>query len=217
MKVPKVIYSADSIHSGKINVWQQNGSLVLEVGGYPQSVSLDTPDLHKRYWSRATEEVSQRLTKPKTALIVGVGGATIPHLLARRFPEMLLVGVEIDPEVLQIARQFFDLDRIARLAVLEGDGHRVVFSHQGPAFDLTFIDAYLGGNFPLHFAEDDFLHRLREITSPEGVIAINRASGFAKREFNDLLGKVFASVEVVRIPLPGFLGNMGGNFLYLCR
>ena len=217
MKVPKVIYSTESSHSGKINVWQQDGSLILEVGGYPQSVSLDTPDLPKRFWSRATEEVSQRLSNPKTALIVGVGGATIPHLLSRRFPEMLLVGVELDPEILKIARQYFDLERIARLAVVEGDGHRVVFSHQGPAFDLTFIDAYLGGNFPLHFAEKDFLRRLREITSPEGVIAINRASGFLKKEFDQLLGEVFDSVEVVRISLPGFLGSMGGNFLYLCR
>ncbi|MEX1061849.1 MAG: hypothetical protein WEC39_01930 [Patescibacteria group bacterium] len=217
MKSPKVIYSSESSYSGKINVWEQDGGLILEVGGYPQSVSLNTPDLPKRYWYRATEEVSQRLSNPKYALIVGLGGATIPHLFSRKFPKTLMVGVELDPEILSIARQFFSLEEIPNLAVVEGDGHKFVFSHQGPAFDLTFIDAYLGGNFPLHFNEVDFLKRLREVTSPDGWVVINRASGFPKRDFDELLSKVFASVEVVKIPLPGFLGNMGGNFLYLCR
>ena len=81
--------------------------MVLEVGGYPQSVSLNTPDLPRRYWYKAVEEVGSRLTEPVRALLVGVGGGTILHLLSRKFPKLRMIGVEIDEEILKIARQFF--------------------------------------------------------------------------------------------------------------
>ena len=214
---PKIIYSTSSAHSGVINVWKHKQGLVLEVGGYPQSVSLDTPTLPDKYWFKAVNAISQKLKDPKRALIVGVGGATIFHLLTERFPNLSITGIEIDPEVINVARRFFDLDKVPNLEVVIGDGQEYVVGYEGDPFDFTFIDAYLGGNFPLHFEEEDFLAKLKGITKEDGLIIVNRASGFNRTAFKSLLGKVFATVEVVKIPLPGFLGGLGGNYLYLCR
>ena len=212
---PHVIYTTSSSYSGKINVWDHGGSLVLEVGGYPQSVSINTPDLKERYWFRAVEEVSLRLKNPLRALLLGVGGATILHLLRQKFPDLELVGVELDGEIVRVAKRFFDLDRIGKLEVLIQDGGEYVQNYQGNPFDLIFVDTYLGGNFPLHFEERGFLLRLRDITSPNGVVVINCAGGFNLRSFEALLSEVFAQVEVVKVPIPGFLGGLG-NFLYFC-
>jgi spermidine synthase len=214
---PKIIYSTSSAHSGVINVWKHKKGLVLEVGGYPQSVSLDTPTLPDRYWFKAANTVARNIKDPKRALIIGIGGATIFHLLAKKFPDLKMTGIEIDPEVIDVARRFFDLDKVPNLKVVVGDGQEYVVTHEGEHFDLTFIDAYLGGNFPLHFEEKDFLAKLKEVTRKDGLVVINRASGFDKTKFENLLNKVFATVEVVKIPLPGFLGGLGGNYLYLCR
>ncbi|MEX0888065.1 MAG: hypothetical protein WDZ67_01675 [Patescibacteria group bacterium] len=214
---PQVIYTADSSFNGKINVWSHGPSSVLEVGGYPQSVSLNTPDLPQRYWFKATEEVASRLSNPRRALIIGVGGATILHLLSLKFPGIIIVGVEIDAEIIKIARQFFDLDRIPNLEVVTGDGGEYAASYQGEPFDLVFVDAYLGGNFPLHFEDSDFLRQLRQITNLSGLLAINRTGGFDRRKFQEMLAEKFGKVEMAKIPLPGFLGGMGGNYLYLCR
>jgi spermidine synthase len=214
---PRILYTASSSHSGKINVWEKEGSLVLEVGGYPQSISLNTADLPQRYWYKAVEEVGSRLNEPVRALLIGVGGGTILHLLSRKFPKLQMTGVEIDEEILKIARQFFELDKIPNLEIVTGDGGEYVASYQGDPFDFVFLDAYLGGNFPIHFEEEQFLRHLREITNPTGLIVINRTGGFSRSQFGEILGRVFAKVEVVRIPLPGFLGGMGGNYLYLCR
>lgn len=215
--MPEIIHRAESPWSGKINVWKHDRGLVLEVGGYPQSVSLDTPTLKDRYWSKAAETVSDRISDPRRALIVGVGGATILHLLSERFPDLEITGIEIDPEIVKVAREFFDLDSVRNLELVVGDGGAYVFEYSGEPFDLTFIDAYLGGNFPLHFEEVDFLQRLKEITREDGLVVINRASGLDRPAFEKLLGRVFANVEVVKIPLPGFLGGMGGNYLFICR
>ncbi len=213
---PRIIYTTESPYSGKINVWDHQGSLSLEVGGYPQSVSLNTPDLKKCYWFRAVEEVSLRLKNPRRALVIGVGGATILHLLKQTFPDLEMVGVELDEEILKVARRCFGLDEIRDLSVVVKDGGEYVKNYQREPFDLVFVDAYLGGNFPLHFEEEDFLRHLRRITHPKGVVAINRAGGFDRRKLHELLERGFAKVEVVKIPLPGFLGGMGGNFLYFC-
>ena len=214
---PKIVHSTSSPLSGKINVWEKDGGLVLEVGGYPQSVSINTPDLPQRYWYKAVDEVSSRLFNPGRVLVIGVGGGTILHLLSRKFPGLKMVGVEIDEEILKIARQFFELEKIPNLEIVTGDGGEYVSSFHDDPFDLVFVDAYLGGNFPLHFNEEQFLRHLRRIANPKGLIVINRAGGFSHSQFGALLGRVFAKVEVVKIPLPGFLGGMGGNYLYLCR
>ncbi len=214
---PKIVHSISSPLSGKINVWEKDGGLVLEVGGYPQSVSVNTPDLPRRYWYKAVEEVSSRLANPGRVLVIGVGGGTILHLLSRKFPGLKMVGVEIDEEILRIARQFFELEKIPNLEIVTGDGGEYVASYQGDPLDLVFVDAYLGGNFPLHFNEEQFLSELKRIVAPGGLVVVNRAGGFSHSQFGAVLGRVFAKVEVVKIPLPGFLGGMGGNYLYLCR
>ena len=128
-----------------------------------------------------------------------------------------MVGVEIDEEILRIARQFFELEKIPNLEIVTGDGGEYVASYQGDPLDLVFVDAYLGGNFPLHFNEEQFLSELKRIVAPGGLVVVNRAGGFSHSQFGAVLGRVFAKVEVVKIPLGGFLGGMGGNYLYLCR
>lgn len=214
---PRIVYSASSAYSGTINVWDDRGSLILEVGGYYQSASLNTPDLPKRYWSRAAREIEKRLKNPKRGLVIGVGGATILHLLAQKFPGLKLVGIEIDEEIVKVARRFFDLDEIPNLSVVVGDGVEYVRSYEGEKFDFAFIDAYLGGRFPPHFAEKRFLQRLRAVTAPEGVVVVNRTTGPGRLQFERLLDSAFAKVEMIKVPLPGFLGELGGNFLFFCR
>lgn len=214
---PKIIYSVDSPCSGTINVWEDRGSLTLEVGGYPQSVTLDAPGFSERYWTKAAEEVGKRLMQPKQALVIGVGGGTILHLLAKRFPDLALVGVELDPRIVEVARKYFGLDEIKNLSVVIGDGADYVRNHKKESFDLLFIDAYLGGNFPLHFEERAFLNKLRTLSAPAGLTVINRTSGSHQSDFANLLRDVFSKVEIVKIPLPGFLGGLGGNYLFFCN
>jgi len=215
---PRIIHTADSVISGKINVWDHQGSLVLEVGGYPQSISLNTPNLKERYWFRAVEEVGGRLVAPRRVLVIGVGGGTILHLFSWKFPGVAITGVEIDPEIVRVARDFFELDRVPNLTLVLADGKDFVANYQGERFDLSFVDAYLGGNFPLAFEEEVFLRRLQRITRASGLIAINRAGGGGNlTSFRQILARIFAKVEMIKIPLPGFLGEMTGNYLFICQ
>ncbi|HUE75359.1 MAG TPA: oxidoreductase, partial [Chloroflexota bacterium] len=46
---------------------------------------------------------------PRRSLVLGVGGGTVIHLLTRKFGPHPILGIEIDPNVISLARSHFDL------------------------------------------------------------------------------------------------------------
>lgn len=211
---PQVIFKTASPISGEIKVFEYQGSRALDVGGYLQSATPGAPEFERRYWARAAEEISKRLAQPKSALVIGVGGGTILRLLAQKFPDLAIIGVELDPEIVAVAKKFFDLDQISNLTIIVGDGATYVRDYRGDKFDLVLIDAYLGGNYPSHFEEARFFQEVKAILSPVGIAAFNRTSGSTLGKFRKMLEENFATIEEIKIPLPGFLGGLGGNFLF---
>src|SRR5690242_11838153 len=82
---------------------RDDGARTLEVGGVTQSILLPEQDeAPAGYWRLMLPPEC-----PRRALILGLGGGTIAHLLARRCPEIELVGVDSDETVLALALQEF--------------------------------------------------------------------------------------------------------------
>ena len=216
-KNSRIIYSVVSPISGEIKVWEYQNSRALDVGGYLQSATSGAPEFEKRYWAKAAQEIGSRAKRPKRALVIGVGGGTVLHLLSQKFPDLKIVGVELDPEIINVARKFFGLDEIANLTVVVEDGAKYVGGYQKDKFDLVFIDAYLGGDYPSYFEEEKFVQKIKAMLNPGGLAVFNRTSGSNLDNFRKMLERNFARIEKVKIPLPGFLGGLAGNFLYLGR
>lgn len=74
-------------------------------------------------------------------LAIGLGGGTMVKRMWRDYPWMEFDAVELDPEVLAIARKFFELPLDDRLRVHIGDGRRYLEKSTGP-WDLIVVDAY---------------------------------------------------------------------------
>jgi spermidine synthase len=45
--------------------------------------------------------------RPQRVLIVGLGGGTIPSMFRKYLPDLQIDTVELDPEVVQVAKQYF--------------------------------------------------------------------------------------------------------------
>jgi len=118
-------------------------------------------------------------------LILGLAAGTIPMQLRHFYPEGLKVtGVEIDPGVLQLGYEYFDLPKDADwLDARVADGR--VFLEMLPAvpeLDLIIIDAFAQEYYiPFHLATEEAFsaayHRLR----PGGILAMN-VSGYRSDE-----------------------------------
>lgn len=216
---PRLIYSTTSPLSGKINIWQQGEERILEVGGYAQSVSIDAGDLENRFWGRMAEESARRVTNPESVLILGLGGGTVAHLLAKKFPGIIIDGVELDPAIVKVGERYFALNEIPNLRVIVADAYRLVQkpeSHglRAITYPIIIVDLYLGGKWSPELEEVEFLQALKRLLAKDGVATFNRVYGSNRQQFRTTSAKVFAKIEEVKVR---FKSLPSGNTLYLCR
>lgn len=79
---------------------------------------------------------------PKSALLIGLGAGSLTKFLYRHRPEARLTVVEIDPEVMHVARQSFRLpDEDARLTIHIDDGANWIAGTR-QHFDLILVDGF---------------------------------------------------------------------------
>lgn len=76
------------------------------------------------------------------ALFVGCGGAVALRQFARVYPGITLDLVEREPRVVELARAFFDLDRIPGLSVSVADGAEFVARAPASRWDIIVVDAF---------------------------------------------------------------------------
>jgi spermidine synthase len=105
-----------------------------------------------------------------SVLFIGLGGGSAPKRLAHDFPDLDLQVVEIDPDVVAVARRYFALPPTVPVAV--DDGRRWLERHDR-RFDVIAIDAYYSDAVPFHLATQEFLRLVRTRLAPGGVVVVN--------------------------------------------
>jgi len=79
---------------------------------------------------------------PRNALLIGLGGGSLAKYFYYRLPQVRTVAVEVNPQVVVIARQFFHLPSDdERLHVIVGDGAAYMKNDQPPV-DVIMLDGY---------------------------------------------------------------------------
>lgn len=79
---------------------------------------------------------------PRRVLLIGLGAASLTKFLYRHYPLTQLTVVEIEPNVVAAARQFFKLpDDPLRINIVIGDGARFVEEYD-KQFDLILVDGF---------------------------------------------------------------------------
>ena len=110
--------------------------------------------------------------KPQRVLILGLGGGTIPTFLHRHYPRMPIAAVDIDPEVVNVAKKFFAFREDERMRAHVDDGRRFIEACKKP-YDVIFLDAFGTENVPYDLATREFLQAVRRAVSPKGIVLGN--------------------------------------------
>ena len=113
--------------------------------------------------------------EPRTVLVAGLGGGTLPTALAELLPNVRIDVVEIDPRVVDAARKYFDFQETERIRVHIRDARVFVKRalQQERQYDLVILDAYSGDYIPEHLMTAEFLDETRRLLSPSGAVAAN--------------------------------------------
>lgn len=161
---------------------REGWGIALQVGGVTQSVSVPDamaladgdaprPGPGGGYWGLMLPPGC-----PRRALLLGLGGGTVAHLLARRCPDARIVGVERDPEVLAVAFAEFGLDAVPNLEAVEADAFAWVAAHaasEPASFDLICLDLFDAGRLTLGALGTPFLRQVAALLAPAGMLTVN--------------------------------------------
>jgi spermidine synthase len=130
---------------------------------------------------------------PKSVLIVGLGGGTIPRALRQILTQTRIDIVEIDPAVVKVARDYFDLGDSSHLNIIEADGRVQVKRaiRQQQHYDIIMLDAFDHEYIPEHLLTREFLQEVKSLLAPGGVLAANT---FSSSKLYDHESTTYASV-----------------------
>ena len=131
--------------------------------------------------------------EPKSVLIIGLGGGTLPRALSRLLPNATIDTVEIDSAVTKVARAYFDFHTSDRVRVIEMDGRVFVKRalREGRRYELIMLDAFDHEYIPEHLLTQEFLREVKALLAPGGVVAANT---FSSSRLYDHESVTYASV-----------------------
>ena len=118
---------------------------------------------------------------PRRVLIVGLGGGTLPMFIRQYFPEAVIDGVDINPDVVDVARRFLGFREDSRMRGIVADGRKFIEETREP-YDVIFLDAFGADSVPPPLSTVEFLRAVRKALKPSGVAVGNIWS----REYNRL-------------------------------
>lgn len=171
----KVVYEKESEYNTIVVTEDQQGlrTLSFERNGARQSVvKVGDPDHIELAYVRAMLASLAIIDPPKRVLVIGLGGGTIPSFLHKHYPSAVIDAVDIDPDVVDVARQFFGFRDGPALRAHVRDGRKFVEECTDP-YDLIILDAFSSDSIPYHLATREFLHAARRALTPRGVVAGN--------------------------------------------
>jgi spermidine synthase len=139
----------------------------------------------------------------KRIMIVGLGGGTMPVFLRHYYPKATIDVVEIDPDVVKVAKDYFGFREDAALRAHVGDGRKFVESVREP-YDVVFLDAFGTRNVPPHLATVEFLRAVKRSVKPSGVV-IGNIWGRASNPIYDSMVRTYQEVfdELYIVDVPG--------------
>jgi spermidine synthase len=142
---------------------------------------------------------------PLQFLVLGMGAGTSLHQLKHFFPGSAIDAVELDPVVIDVAYDYFEIGGLSDVTVYAKDA-RPFIKASGKAYDVIEIDAYSGGVYvPFYLLTREFFQETALALAPDGAIVLNlylissqtKAAGQYLDAVIATLGTSFPSVYVV--------------------
>jgi spermidine synthase len=134
--------------------------------------------------------------------IVGLAAGTVARQATLVFGPIPIDGFEIDPEIIAVARQYFDMNQ-PNLNAIAQDG-RWGLATSKRRYTVIGIDAYRPPYIPWHLTTQEFFRIVNDHLVDDGVMVINVGRSPSDRRLLDgLVGTietVFPSVYVMDIP-----------------
>lgn len=194
-------------------IYQQNSSVnkQLDVVLSDGELLLNTPNANYSFGSlqRILEKGLTRIGKPQiqqmqSVLVLGVAGGSVIQSLYKKYDFTgSVTGVEIDPTVITLARDYFELDTYKKVTIEIQDAQQFISESVNP-FDLIIIDVFIDTQMPSFLFESTFISNLKKTISPKGYMLFNTMVKTPNDQLrNDIYVSKFktSQYQIQRLPL----------------
>jgi spermidine synthase len=134
--------------------------------------------------------------KLERILEIGLGGGRTVSYLKAALPDTAILAVEIDKDVVELAKKYFRFTESASLRTVVSDG-RSFLMRDNDRWDVILIDAYRGPFVPFHLLTREFYTLVKSRLAPGGVVVQNiEPSTMLFDSATATLASVFRSVDL---------------------
>jgi len=127
---------------------------------------------------------------------IGLGGGRTVSYLSALLPDTAILTVELDKDVVDLAKTYFNFKETARLRTVVSDG-RAFLMRDRETWDVILIDAYRGPFVPFHLLTREFYTLVKSRLNPGGVVVQNiEPSTMLFDSATATLHSVFPSVDL---------------------
>ena len=156
-----------------LRVVDDRGVRTMYVGGVPQSATyVDGREGYVFDYAKYAHTPLLFQNDTERALFIGGGGFTIPQRYHEEYPDVTVDTVELDPEVVRVAKEHFGLTEGPRMNVHVGDG-REYLGETDRTYDVIVLDAFRADKVPFHLTTREFMQLVHSKLDDDGVLVAN--------------------------------------------
>ena len=137
---------------------------------------------------------------PREVLMIGLGGGSLAKFVYHRLPATRVKAVEVSPQVVAIARQYFHVPpNDARFEILVADGAEYA-TRKNVTADVLIVDGYDADAHAEELASRDFYAACRACLKEGGTLVVNLWGG--DKSFATLLQRIESAFDGAVLCLP---------------
>jgi len=172
---PKNTMDYNSFQSTPVEVSELDGVRSMHIGSVTIQSSMKISDPYELVldYTKVMALASVFLNNPSKILCLGLGGGTMPKFFYKHFPKSIIKVIEINPQVINIAKYFFNLpEESINFKVIQYDG--IVFiKNTKSKYDLVLSDVFESYGLPDAFSSISYFKSCKNILSDQGIFLIN--------------------------------------------
>lgn len=166
-----------------LEIWKSDQAVEFRVAGAVHAWHHESRFLTGQAWDLiAGSALLRKAGPPKSVLMLGLAGGTTFRTLRHLLPGCHLTAVDIDREIVALARAHMDLDACGAEVVI--DDAYAWLARNKRKFDVVIDDIYLAGRDDVYRpqgAGERTLGLLRQAVAEGGVFAMNLVTGEGHR------------------------------------
>lgn len=198
-------YEGESIYN-YLQVYEDDEEVALSTNVLfgVQSVYMKDKKLTGMYYDIAMGSLYFADVKKKDnldILVLGMGTGTYATQSNRYFDNLNIEGVEIDEKIIDLSRNYFDLDENVKVTAYDG---RAYLNVNKKKYDIIMVDAYQDITIPFQMSSVEFFDKVKSHLTDDGVMVVNinmrsDKPGSINDYLQDTIAHVFENVYTVKV------------------